>query len=135
MGYGYALAAKRRWPKIADNIGTLQHYRGATPHAVTYPNEHGRPRLRERVASLPYHIVSLPTRAHREASIKPDDLSATIRRLAILCDEAVSWLKEGFIVLPQICDKGRSWEQFRIFVDPWLSDRYIAISGKVGTPT
>jgi hypothetical protein len=110
---------------------------GVTPHPLTVPGRHGRPRLPGKQKALPlsYHLVTLPTRKYRDQPIKGDELAISVRALAALCDEKIEWLKEGNIVMPQICDEERSWEKLRDYVAPYLSDRYIVVSGKEGTIT
>jgi hypothetical protein len=137
MEFGYARLARAKWKNIGINVGIMQWNVGFDPHPITLGGDNGRINLPGKHGNaLPpkYHLISLPTRITEAQPIDIDYLTGRLRRLTFICDE-LPWLKEGTIVLPQICDVDRPWEYFKPYVEPWLSDRFVVISGRKGTIT
>lgn len=139
MDTGYAFIARTKWPKLHVNLGIFNWQMGAKPHPLTGDFDGtGKVQMPGGAKGLPpkYHMVSLPTRRYKEEPINVDFLCQQLRALALLCDGRIRWLAEGDIYLPQICDgPERPWEHWRRYAELYLPDRFVVISGKVGTTT
>lgn len=139
MDDGYAKIARSRWVDLPIVVAVLMRQRGAMPHPLTSGfNDKVQLIGKSRARVLPpkFHLISLPLRPIRALPLKVDYVCQKIRELAQLVDGRISWLKEGTIVLPQICDgPDRPWEYWKTFVGPYLDDRFLVISGKKGTVT
>lgn len=139
----YAELAITHFRALAVNVGILQWHMGVTPHPLTC-EDRGQIKIPgKKKGVLRYHLVTLPTRQFDKTPISVEYLSNSLRQLRSLCDDKIWWLKEGDVILPQICDdlsipgaEDHDWSYFKSYVETWLpGDRYVVISGKPGAWT
>lgn len=135
MDEGYAYIARTKWRALPIVLGVLQWQFGAKPQPLTQEVDGKMRWVGRHAGALPpkYHLVSLPTRRYAAESVNVDFLCTKLRELSLLC-ENISWLRTGLICLPQICAE-QPWDYYRKYAEPYLSDRFTVITGKVGTRT
>lgn len=139
MGAGCALQAKQRWPGIQMVLGGWIRQEGNAVHLLTRKGPSPKdptclihlPGFSTWPAhSVPYHIVSFPTKHHWSENSDPKLIEKSARELVELAD-AMNW--HTGIVLPRPgCGLGKlSWEgEVRPLLASILDDRFYVISPK-----